>query len=102
MVVRLRRISGSSSITKIFFILLRNGWQWLALKLGRRLGAIGQFRQPDGHPGAFTDFAFDVNFSAMQIDAPFDDDQAQTGARAVADVSATMKGREQPFAAGLR
>jgi len=66
-----------------------------------RFHPIGQFRQTHRHQGSFPGFAFDIDFTAVQIDAALDDHQAQPGAGTVSDVSAAMEGGKKPFAVGL-
>jgi hypothetical protein len=76
--VSLRRISGSSSMTKIF-----------------------SYRQPHSHYGSFTQFAFYVDFGAMQIDAALCDHQTETCTWSVIDVMPAMKNIEKPLAVGF-
>src|SRR4029077_4976846 len=67
-----------------------------------RYGFLAEYRQPHGNCGAFADFAFDDDLTAVQIDATLHDHQAEAGARAVIDVVAPMKGVEKPLSVGIR
>src|SRR6185369_13117400 len=84
---KFRRISGSSSIIRIFFM-VRFG-------VGKG-GGLAEDGQPDGDGGSLTDRALDVDSAAVEFDAAFDDGQAQAGAGDMADVAAAVEGFEQP------
>ena len=49
----------------------------------------------DDNACAYADFAFDLDNSPVQLDAAFDQEEAQAGAGASADVGAPMKGFKQ-------
>src|SRR5688572_29302675 len=87
MVSRFRRISGSSSITRMVFIL--------------KLAGLEQ-RQGQGHGRSFSNRACDYNLAAMQFDASLHNRQPQAGAWDMADVLAAMESVEQPFQVLLR
>src|SRR5438093_6471157 len=71
------RISGSSSITKIFLM------------------AHSKCGKPNRHGRAFAQPALDLDFPAMQVGAALHQQQAKARARARADVAAAMKSAEQ-------
>src|SRR5262245_46052371 len=81
----LRRISGSSSITSIFFIT-----------------SFGEHRQSDGDNSSFAEVARQAELASVQLDAALDQQQAETGSRPAAHVAAPMKGSEQPLLILLR
>src|SRR5262249_34100538 len=97
MVVRLRRISGSSSMMRIFFMLgnafySRPGsFSFLAATRIQRSGTRRKNRQPHRHGGSFSQRALHGNPSAVQFHAPFDDGETQTGARPLAHVPTATK-----------
>src|SRR5438477_13206599 len=72
-----RRISGSSSMTNIFFM--------VRSKHGK----------PDRHGCAFAKFAVQLHCPAVQVGAAFHQQEAKSRARARPDVAAAMKGAEQ-------
>ena len=80
----LRRISGSSSMTSIFFI------SWF------------QNRQPDSYRCAMSDFALNPHLAVVQFHATFYEQQAQSGAGPASDVGAAMKGGKQHLLIVLR
>src|SRR5262245_20515062 len=79
-----RRISGSSSITKIFFMAFSKCWQ-----LHR-------------HGRAFAQLALDLHFLAVQGTAALHQQQAESGAGTRSDVAAARKGAEQMLLILLR
>src|SRR5215469_13733941 len=95
-VVRLRRISGSSSITRIFLMIIS------VHRLAYRTGDWPKHWQPHGHGCAFIQVAFHLDTSTMQIDAPLHNHQTESSTRAVTNVMATMKGIKNPFLVGFR
>src|SRR5260370_420491 len=62
---------------------------------------LSEYRQPDGHCRAFTDFALHLDIAAVQIDAAFYNHETETGAWPVIDVMPPMKGIEEPLAVGF-
>ena len=78
---------------------LADGLQPADRGLGGRFRAEDRQRHSDC--GAFTQFALDFDFAAMQINAALDDDQPETGAGTVADIAAAMKGVKEPFPIGF-
>src|SRR5262245_48509505 len=72
-----RRISGSSSMTNIFFMIR------------------SKYRKVDDDSCSFGKLAVEPNLSAVQFGAALDQQQAQPASRARADVAAAMKGFEQ-------
>src|SRR5687767_5978974 len=71
------RISGSSSMTRIFFMF------------------VPKDGKSDCHGRALTNFAVHVDLPAVQIGAAFHQKQPQPGARTRANVAAAMKGLEK-------
>src|SRR6478609_9046077 len=72
-----RRISGSSSMTNIFFMIF--------LKSGK----------PHRHGRACAEFAFNLHLPAVQIGTAFHEQQAEPSAGSRSYVAAAMKGFEQ-------
>src|SRR5262245_41999755 len=72
-----RRMSGSSSITRIFFIVHLKEWQSY------------------DYGCAFPQFAFDLKIAMMQLNAPPYQQQTQAGAGSISDVGPTMKSGEK-------
>ena len=71
------RISGSSSMTRIFFMF------------------VPKDGKSDCHGCALTNPALHVHLSAVQFGAAFHQKQAQAGARTAANVATAMKGLEK-------
>src|SRR6185295_10631734 len=91
-----RRISGSSSITRIFFITRSSDLRFATVRCSSKNG------EPHSHGRAFADGAFDLDRALVQFNATFDDGQSQPGSRRVADIEAAVKGAEEPFPVRLR
>src|ERR1043166_5726164 len=72
-----RRISGSSSMTSIFFM------------------ARSKRRKSHRYRRAFAESALDLQFPAVQVGAAFHQQQAKARARARADVAAAVERAEQ-------
>src|SRR5262245_60802453 len=72
-----RRISGSSSMTKIFLI------------------APSESGKPYQYRGPFTAFAFQLHARAVQVRATFHQQQAEACARTRSHIASSMKGLEQ-------
>src|ERR1035441_9075675 len=71
------RISSSSSITNIFFMVRSKD------------------RKPDYHGSAFAELAVHLHLSAVQFGAPFHQKQAKAGPGTAPDVASATKGLEQ-------
>ena len=71
-----RRISGSSSMTSIFFMGSKN-------------------RESNGDGGACTEGALEMDPAAVKFGAAFDQEQAQAGAGSRPDIAAAVKRFEQ-------
>jgi hypothetical protein len=71
-----RRISGSSSITNIFFMVPSKN------------------RQPNCNGGALADSALYQHLPVMQVGTPLHEHQTQSGARTRSHVASAMKGFE--------
>src|SRR6185436_2555327 len=56
----------------------------------------------DCHGRALANFAVHLHFSGVEVGAAFDEEQAESGARAGPDVAAAMKGFEQALLVLLR
>ena len=67
-----------------------------------RRGGRTEHRQPDRYCRALTDFALYADFAAVQIDAPLNDHQTETGAWTVIDIVTPMEGVKEPLPIGLR
>ena len=82
----MRRISGSSSITRIFFI--RRTVKTFAAERAQQLA---EQRDAHRHQGALTEFAFDVDGAAVQFNAAFHNHQTQSGARTLAHIASPVE-----------
>src|SRR5437016_14101932 len=79
-----RRISGSSSMTSIFFMVRSKN------------------RKPDRHGCALANLAVELHRPAVQVGAAFHHQEAKARARACPDVAAAMKGFKQLLLIFLR